>query len=300
METTRVLWIGTGGLCPQGASLLHAAGFRVETGLHAQGVIDVVVVAADPVPTGLLSTLPEGARGIAICRDSAGVAAALAAGASDALLAAEAPKQLPARVGTWGRVALAERAAARRVRELEKEVADGERRMLELEALAHEDELTQLGNRRSLKAALDYALEYGARYGGPLAVVMADLDGMKALNDRFGHPAGDAALKQVGEVIRSSLRLTDHAARLGGDEFGIVMPQTRAEAAARVADRIRDRIHSMLLPGAARLSASFGVTSVTHASEATAAMLIDRADRALYRSKAQGKNRVTTDEAQAA
>ena len=300
METTRVLWIGTSGLCPQGASLLHAAGFRVETGHQPSGVIDVVVVAADPVPTGLLSALPEGARGIAICRDPVGVAAALAAGASDALTATDAPRQLAARVAAWGRVALAERAASRRTRELEKEVADAERRMLELEALAHEDELTQLGNRRSLKAALEYAIEYGSRYGGSLAVVMADLDGMKALNDRFGHPAGDAALRQVGDVIRSSLRLTDHAARLGGDEFGIVMPQTRAEDAVRVADRIRDRIHSMLLPGGARLSASFGVTSVNHAAEATGATLIDRADRALYRSKAQGKNRVTTDEAQAA
>jgi two-component system, chemotaxis family, response regulator WspR len=292
MEMTRILWIGAG-LAPEGASLLHGAGFRVETG-RGSGDADLVVIASDPPPFPLIAALPAGARALVITRDADGVAQALAAGAVDALVASDVARQLVHRVHNWTRTVRAERHAQTRTRDLERELQESEERMLTLEALAHEDELTGLGNRRSLRAALAYALEYGTRYGGALSLVMADLDGMKAVNDRLGHPAGDAALRTVGEVIRASLRLTDHAARVGGDEFGIVMPQTNADDALRVADRIRDRIQSLLLPGGARLSASFGVAAIAKAADASATELIDRADRALYLAKSQGKNRVGT------
>jgi diguanylate cyclase (GGDEF)-like protein len=183
-----------------------------------------------------------------------------------------------------------------RIAEEEQSLRD---RLAKAEQLAHRDELTGLGNRRSFGAALDYALEYIGRYGGAISIVLVDLDGMKRINDQHGHPAGDAALRTVADVLRTSTRTTDHAARLGGDEFGIVMPQTRGGEAALVSERIRERIASLVLPGGARLSASFGVASVEGPGPSPVTRggfagdeLFSRADKALYEAKRHGKNRV--------
>jgi diguanylate cyclase (GGDEF)-like protein len=236
---------------------------------------------------------------------------ALAAGAHDAIMLPATAGELAARVLVWTRIAAQDRqgrvaiaALVDRMRQLETSIGALERTNSQLRELAHQDELTGLGNRRSFAASLEYSLEYAARYGGPLSLMLLDLDGMKKVNDQLGHPAGDAALRRVAEVLRASTRTVDHAARLGGDEFGIVMPATRVADAAQVAERIRDRIEGLLLPGAVnvRLTASLGLAAIEQpagqpprAAGAGVDQLIGRADSALYAAKRAGKNRVLVD-----
>jgi diguanylate cyclase (GGDEF)-like protein len=211
--------------------------------------------------------------------------------------------EVGARVSAWAQVAERERAEAtdqvlgERVRELEERLHAAEAERDRLRELAHKDELTGLGNRRSFHTHLEFALGWASRYGGAVSAVIGDLDGMKPLNDRFGHPAGDAALRLVGKLLRQTLRSVDHAARLGGDEFGLIMPHTGAEDAARVAERIRRQITELVLPARLRLSVSFGVASLVAPRGVGFAgdELVARADAALYEAKRAGKNRVEID-----
>jgi diguanylate cyclase (GGDEF)-like protein len=248
------------------------------------------------------------ARLVAVVRDPGDAMVALASGAHDALPLSAGDEELGLRIGAWARAAERERhhsgalaAVASRILELETRLQEVEHERDRLRELAHRDELTSLGNRRSFRSQVDYALTWADRYGGMVTVVVADLDGMKQLNDTCGHAAGDAALRLVAQVIRGSLRGVDHAARLGGDEFGIVTPRTSAVDAARVAERIRRGIEDLPLPGRLRLSASFGVASRTLPKGVgfAAEELIARADQALYAAKRAGKNRVVIDEASA-
>jgi diguanylate cyclase (GGDEF)-like protein len=161
-----------------------------------------------------------------------------------------------------------------------------------LRDLVHRDELTGLGNRRSFRNQLGSALAYAARYGGSVAVLVIDLDGMKALNDEAGHPEGDQALQRIADILARSLRQADQAARLGGDEFALVMPGTTAAAAVHVAERVRERIETLILRGGHQLTASIGIAAHQSAGgEApTARELFARADAAMYEAKRRGKN----------
>ncbi|MCK6551622.1 GGDEF domain-containing protein [Myxococcota bacterium] len=174
------------------------------------------------------------------------------------------------------------------------------RRVVELEAENHRlreqsehDPLTGLLNRRGFDGVLDRAILHRRRYGGALAVLYVDLDGMKALNDTYGHAAGDDGLAAVGAVLRATLRGTDFAARLGGDEFAVVLPSTGAGGAIQVAERIRVAIRELRLPCGGRLTASIGVTTTERAPRAcTKDALLARADEALYAAKNLGRDRV--------
>ena len=130
-----------------------------------------------------------------------------------------------------------------------------------------------------------------------VTVLLIDLDGMKRLNDTCGHPAGDDALRMVGQVLGTSLRGADSAARLGGDEFGVILPVTSESAAVQVAERLRHRIESIQLPQGLKLTASIGVAGVTYCSERaeTRTSVLHRADQALYRSKRAGGNKIAVD-----
>jgi diguanylate cyclase (GGDEF)-like protein len=225
--------------------------------------------------------------------------AALSAGVHDALALGTDEEEMGLRLLSWARVAERERrhagalaAVADRVLVLEQRVREVEHERDKLKDLAHRDELTGLGNRRAFQAQLEYALTWAARHGGPVATVIADLDGLKQINDRCGHAAGDAALRLVAQIFRGSLRHIDHAARLGGDEFGVVMPKTSAGDAARVAERIRRRIEELTLPGRLELSSSFGIACRQGEGDTAPDHLIARADAALYQAKRSGKNRV--------
>ena len=147
------------------------------------------------------------------------------------------------------------------------------------------DPLTGLGNYRRILDVLRAEIERSGRTRRPFAVLLLDLDGLKKINDRYGHPAGSRALCRIGDVLRLSCRAVDTAARYGGDEFAVILPETTANAAAFVATRIRERIATD--SEQPTLSASIGVAVYPEDGEAIEDLL-QAADRELYKRKSQG------------
>ena len=158
---------------------------------------------------------------------------------------------------------------------------------LQLAHLALHDPLTGLTNRRGLAEALDQAVARSQRTGLPLAVLALDLDGFKAINDRHGHPAGDAALVEVAARLRQTIRRSDLAARLGGDEFAVIAGELKGPApVVRLARRLGAALRAPItLPEAvAVIDVSIGVAFFP-GDGATPAQLLARADLALYAAK---------------
>ena len=156
------------------------------------------------------------------------------------------------------------------------------------------DALTGLANRRRFMEQLAAEATRRSRSGRPVALIMADLDDFKRVNDRHGHQVGDDALRAFAGVLRGTVREIDVPARLGGEEFAVLLPETGGDGAAAVAGRLRERLERLQLdlPGGGRLhvTASFGVAScppVERVEDLPAA-----ADDALYEAKSEGKNRV--------
>jgi diguanylate cyclase (GGDEF)-like protein len=163
-----------------------------------------------------------------------------------------------------------------------------------LARLSETDPLTGLYNARGLLARLEAELARCRRYHHPVALLLVDLDGLKQINDRYGHDAGDAALVRLAEVIRSQLRETDVAARWGGDEFAILAPNTSRTSALALAERIRVRVPGQGMRG--RVTASVGVAAVEPDVDGTlvdSAMLMHLADTAMYEAKRSGRNSVS-------
>ncbi len=175
---------------------------------------------------------------------------------------------------------------------------DAARRVQRAERRAATDDLTGLCAARALTDTLDREAARAARGGRPLSLLVIDLDGFKRVNDRHGHPRGSLALIEVAALLRRGLRRTDLAARFGGDEFAVVLPDTDRGGAAAAGERLRARIarHVFLRREglAVRLTASVGART-DRGPGVTAAALLDRADRALYRAKAGGGDRVECD-----
>lgn len=157
------------------------------------------------------------------------------------------------------------------------------------------DELTGLLNRRAFDARLAEEVARTQRYGTPFSLIMLDLDGFKEVNDRFGHAAGDAVLRSVGVLLRSEIRITDHAVRYGGDEFALVLSGTGKTDAWAVAEKVRAALTLLRVDaGDGRrvgTAASIGVASYRPVSGG-ARELIEAADGALYRAKRMGRDRV--------
>jgi len=160
----------------------------------------------------------------------------------------------------------------------------------QLTQLAYLDELTGVANRRHLAETLDVEIARAARYGHPLSVIQFDLDRFKQLNDTYGHAAGDAVLKETVRRIRRQLRLGDLLGRWGGEEFLVLLPETALSQALAVADRMRRAMSTRYQERVARVTASFGVTAYRLGD--TAASVVERTDEALYRAKAEGRDRV--------
>jgi diguanylate cyclase (GGDEF)-like protein len=148
---------------------------------------------------------------------------------------------------------------------------------------ARTDALTGMANRRAWDDRLPAALRSAERLGHPVSVVLLDIDYFKSFNDLHGHPSGDGALREIGLRWRALTRDIDVLARIGGEEFGLVLPGCTADEAVVVADRLRAEMPT-------GLTVSAGVTAWTGAQSAE--QIVAEADRALYRAKRDGRDRV--------
>ena len=164
-----------------------------------------------------------------------------------------------------------------------------------LARLSTVDVLTGLRTRRYVNELLSIEFLRARRYGTELAVLMADLDHFKTVNDRFGHPAGDAVLQGVAECLTGSLRATDTAGRYGGEELLVVLPQNSARGAGVLAERWRRKIDAKRFKGSGAeeisVTISVGVAGYQSSLESPEE-LVAVADKALYRAKKAGRNRV--------
>lgn len=167
--------------------------------------------------------------------------------------------------------------------------------------LAITDGLTGLFNRRYMETHLGTLVDQSAARGKPIAVLVLDIDYFKAINDGYGHDAGDEVLREFALRIRKAIRNIDLACRYGGEEFVIVMPETDMAVATMVAERLRRRIASepfAIEKGARSLEVtiSIGIAALSGVAD-NAATILKRADQALYRAKRDGRNRVVPDAA---
>lgn len=168
----------------------------------------------------------------------------------------------------------------------------------ELKRLSEHDTLTGLSNRLALEKKLEQAWEILSRTGHPLTIMLADIDHFKLYNDRYGHQAGDEAIKQVAAILADAAqRKTDMAARYGGEEFLLVLPGTDVEAAKEIAASIRERIIAANIEHDCSLvepflTISIGMSTVVPRSDLTMEDLVRAADKALYKVKERGRHNV--------
>jgi two-component system cell cycle response regulator len=192
--------------------------------------------------------------------------------------------------------------AASRVTRLHRQLRERHRQLeelnRELEHTARTDPLTGLGNRLRLGEDLRALEDRRRRYGRPFALAVLDLDRFKDYNDTWGHLAGDDALRALAGVVRDAMRAADLAYRYGGEEFLLVFPEQGAEEAAVAVERIRHDLEGLGLAhprsDGGVMTVSAGVADVRDGGDGVAEAL-RRADAALYRAKAEGRNRVAVD-----
>ena len=170
---------------------------------------------------------------------------------------------------------------------LRAQIAELEAKVSQLDLLAHQDPLVNLPNRRGFMRELERLIDRARRYEEPGAMLFVDLDGLKMINDTFGHKAGDEALIQVAQLLVGGLRRSDVVARIGGDEFAILLSHTDEVNAHETAGRLVDKIADcdfMHDGDALPLSVAIGVAAISGEDDAQAIMA--RADEEMYRRKA--------------
>jgi diguanylate cyclase (GGDEF)-like protein len=179
---------------------------------------------------------------------------------------------------------------AEEIRRLQNEVRRLEARIEELTSLAFIDSLVQLPNRRSFESALERLIGQAERYGETSSMIFVDVDGLKSINDRFGHATGDRALVAVAELLGATVRKSDMVARLSGDEFAILLPHADELKAwtlgLRIVETIADsglNVNGKLVP----LSVAVGVGPI-HRDD-TIETVMSRADQAMYGIKHKGR-----------
>lgn len=170
--------------------------------------------------------------------------------------------------------------------EAEQTLAEQQQRIRQLENLSITDELTGLFNRRGFTEALDRVLAACKRHGEPGLLILVDLDRFKAINDTYGHLAGDAVLKGTAELLRGAVRKSDIVARLGGDEFAVLLPRIKAAPAHKLATKIDSSVNSLRVPyGRIEIPVSASIGWHDYGRRSHAEGVICAADRALYRTK---------------
>jgi diguanylate cyclase len=184
-------------------------------------------------------------------------------------------------------------ALVERVKVMEVQSAEAEKRLEEQRQLALRDELTQLPNRQGYQQRLAQEFERWQRYQRPLSLVVCDVDNFKVINDSYGHLAGDKVLRVIAKTLAKRLRKTDYIARFGGEEFVILMPETGLEEACEVAETVREAIavcpfHFKDQP--VPITLSFGISEFVPGDQPD--QVFERADQALYQAKANGRNRI--------
>ena len=182
----------------------------------------------------------------------------------------------------------------RREARLEEEIARRIALEEELRVRAATDSLTGLPNRGAFLARAGIEFRKARRYGDDLSVIMMDADNFKQVNDTYGHNAGDAVLVALARTAEAALRSFDMVGRMGGEEFAIILVHTATRDAVACAERIRAGVEALAVETAAgplRITASFGVAQCS-ADDDSFADILDRADRALYRAKRDGRNQV--------
>ncbi len=166
----------------------------------------------------------------------------------------------------------------------------------ELEELSFKDSLTGIANRRRFDAILEEEWAHALRNHQPLSLIMLDIDYFKQYNDHYGHIQGDDCLKRVGQILGSAAtRSRDFLARFGGEEFVLVLPETDAEAAKKVAERCRNLVFKAQIPHeksqvSQLLTVSLGVSTIIPSRNDEPIRFIEEVDRQLYRAKQKGRN----------
>lgn len=273
--------------------MLAAAGWSVHAGRdpeHARRLCrlreaDVLLVDDDAISVlDQLRTDPELLHtGVVVVGDQLdvdGVVSALQRGAADVLRTPVDPPD-----------AIARATAAARTKALVKQLTTQDDR---LEGLVLFDELTALRNRRAIMLDLETLVATARRHERALAALMIDVDHFKAINDTYGHRAGDAVLREVAQRIGQRLRGADLAGRLGGDEILVLLPETDAHGASTLAASIRGAVadRPIRTPGGL-VGTTVSIGSAAWDGEA-ADLLLERADQALYAAKAAGRDRAVT------
>lgn len=179
-------------------------------------------------------------------------------------------------------------------REFEKRIA-AERVAQDMTRLAITDALTRLMNRRGITVNLIDAMAQAERYDHPLSIAMADIDHFKAVNDTYGHDAGDKVLVDVASLLSEALRMPDKVGRYGGEEFLVVLPHTNLAQAKKIAERMRTAVDAFGFEYGGKTShvtISIGLTQYRKGEDLE--QLLSRVDQALYQAKAAGRNKVIT------
>lgn len=180
-------------------------------------------------------------------------------------------------------------------RELSRKNRELEAANAKISELSRTDPLTRLANRRYFSERYSEFFSLARRQGHPLSVVMLDIDFFKHVNDTYGHAAGDKVLQAFGELLQNDCREEDLPARFGGEEFIVCLPHVDIQQAVAFSERVRQKIRAQdILQTGEQITISAGVAGLN--SQDSQDELINRADKALYRAKTEGRNRVVVDE----